>query len=96
VTDLLAVAHAEGEQVRFRAHLHSSAGHAVACDALAETFPPQPGGVSVPLVVGDLDAWPSTQRVGQDVWTPTPRAITGTWRAGRVHVTAPDARRDHP
>lgn len=88
MSDLLAVPHHDGEQVRFRAHVHSSAGHAVACEVLAETFPPQPGGASVRLVVDDLATWPSTQRAGDDVWSPTPRTITGTWRAGRVHVAA--------
>lgn len=89
MTELLAAAPEDGERVRFRAHLFATADSALACEVLAETHPPQPGGATVPLAGVDVRTWPGAERSGDDAWTPTPRAITGTWRDGCVHVDSP-------
>lgn len=73
----------------FRAHLHATKGAVVACETLAETFPPQPGGARVVVVGADPEARPSAQRAGDDVWTAALEPVRGTWRGERVHVEDP-------
>lgn len=90
VGDLLASPPAAGDEVTVRGYVHSSGGHVVACDHLAETWPPQPGGPQVVLVGTELAERGDTTREQDDVWTEAPVIVNGTWRDGAVHVDPPN------
>ena len=70
-----------------RCHLHEAGGHVVACDVLAESFPPQPGGAQVPVTGADVGTRPSARGIeGGDTWTAEAEVVRGTWRDGAVHL----------
>lgn len=88
VRELLADPPTPDQDVAVRGHLVDEGGHTVLCDRLGETFPPQPGGSTIPVSGIELATLSGTATTGDTTWTATARVIVGRLSGRTLEVRA--------
>lgn len=75
-----------GATVTVRGHVIATAGGTVLAEMLAESYPPQPGGATLPVQGVDVQALDGVEQAGDTTWTTDQHALTGQVRDGVLHV----------
>jgi hypothetical protein len=79
-----AVAVADGTEVQVRGVLIEDGGTLFVAEALAESYPPQPGGATIEVDGFDITTLDGLESAGPVRWLDRPTTLTGVMVGGRL------------